>query len=266
MQRRPAFPGKPKLAEHPPATSVKQTVAEQTVKEDVPTASPFPFWRLLILRSIGNFLILFALFGIGATIGPALYYEVQYRINNALGIHYVVATPNEPPSQLGQIKSNEKILVPPDTYFSIVIPRIGAAARVIINVDPNNPTQYLAALKEGVAHAKGSVFPGMNGISYYFSHSTDSFWDVGRYNAIFYLLKDMKIGDPIYIFFKNYRYNYTVTKTEIINPQDVSLLVNAQKVQGQEVVLQTCWPPGTTWKRFMVIAKPSSEATRVVTQ
>lgn len=215
------------------------------------------FLKLFILRSVGNFILLFALFGIFATIGPALYYEARFQLDNLTGTKYVVATPNETPSQLGAISSNEKILTPPDTYFSIVIPKIGASARVIINVDPNNQTQYLAALQKGVAHAKGSVFPGMNGISYYFSHSTDSFWDVGRYNAIFYLLKDMQIGDDVYIYFKNYRYNYKVTQTEILDPSDVSLLVNAQKTNDQEVVLQTCWPPGTTFKRFIVIAKPA---------
>ncbi|HSD98550.1 MAG TPA: sortase [Patescibacteria group bacterium] len=213
------------------------------------------FYKLLLLRSVGNFLVLFALFGIFATIGPALFYEVRFQIDNLTGTQYVVAQ-TDAPNQLKTIQNNQKVLIPPDTYFSIVIPKIGASSRVIINVDPTNEKEYLAALQKGVAHAKGTVFPGMNGISFYFSHSTDSFWDVGRYNAIFYLLKDMQIGDDIYIYFKNYRYNYKVTQTEILDPSDVSLLVNAQKVQDQEVVLQTCWPPGTTWKRFIVIAKP----------
>ena len=212
------------------------------------------FYKLLILRSIGNFLLLFAIFGIGATLGPALYYEVRFQVDQLTGTKYIVAPAVA--SQLGKLSSNEKILTPPDTYFSIVIPAIGAASRVIINVDPNNPTEYLAALKKGIAHAKGSVFPGMPGTSFYFAHSTDNFWDVGRYNAVFYLLKDMHIGDDIYIYFKNYRYNYKVTQTEIIDPQNVDLLVNSQKSKDQRIVLQTCWPPGTTWKRLLVIAKP----------
>lgn len=214
------------------------------------------FYKLLILRSVGNFLVLFALFGIFATIGPALFYEIRFQIDNITGTKYIVANSPSVASQLGSIKSNQHILVPPDTYFSIVIPRIGAASRVIINVDPTNETEYLAALQKGVAHAKGSVFPGQPGTSYYFSHSTDSFWDVGRYNAVFYLLKDMQIGDDVYIFFKNYRYNYKVTQTEILDPNDVSLLVNAQNNKTEQLVLQTCWPPGTTWKRFIVIAQP----------
>lgn len=252
MQRRP---------QHQPAPKKEvKAVAPPVHKASEPTphifsTRPFPFWRLLILRSIGNFLLFFALFGIGATIGPALFYELRFQVDNLTGTKYVVQD-QAVASQLGKLSSNEKILTPPDTYFSIVIPKIGASARVIINVDPTNETDYLAALKKGIAHAKGTVFPGMQGTSFYFSHSTDSFWDVGRYNAIFYLLKDMQIGDNVYIFFKNYRYNYKVTQTEIIDPHDVDLLVNAQNNKEEKVVLQTCWPPGTTWKRFIVIAKP----------
>lgn len=215
------------------------------------------FYKLLILRTIGNFILLFALFGIFATIGPALFYELRFQIDQLTGTKYVV-TDTAAPNQLKNIKNNEKVLIPPDTYFSLIIPKIGASSRVIINVDPTNEKEYLAALQKGVAHAKGSVFPGMPGTSFYFSHSTDSFWDVGRYNAVFYLLKDMQIGDDVYIYFKNNRYNYKVTKTEILDPNDVTLLVNAQNDKTEQVVLQTCWPPGTTWKRFIVIAQPSS--------
>lgn len=249
MQRRPTTTNQQKPPQH-----VAKGEEEQIQPVPTPT-QPFPFWRLLILRSIGNFLVLFALFGIAATIGPALFYEIRFQYDNLTGTKYVVQEANAP-SQLGKIANNEKILTPPDTYFSIVIPKIGAASRVIINVDPTNEKEYLAALQKGIAHAKGSVFPGMKGTSFYFSHSTDSFWDVGRYNAVFYLLKDMQVGDDISIFFKNYRYNYKVTQTEIIDPNDVSLLINAQKNTDEQIALQTCWPPGTTWKRFIVIAKP----------
>ncbi|HEX7042415.1 MAG TPA: class E sortase [Patescibacteria group bacterium] len=235
----------------------EETAKETNLYESFPKEKIF---RFLILKSIGNFLILFALFGVGMTIGPALYYEARFQIDNLMGVKYVVATPQEVKSQLGNISSNAQVITPPDTFFSIVIPKIGASARVIVNVDPNNETEYLAALKKGIAHARGSVFPGMKGTSFYFAHSTDNFWDVGRYNAVFYLLKDLVPGDAIDMFYKNYRYNYTVTDTKIVDPNDVSLLVNSQKDTEEKVVLQTCWPPGTTWKRLLVIAKPTTKS------
>lgn len=214
--------------------------------------------RFLLLRSIGNFLILFALYGVGMTLGPALYYEARFQVDRFTGVQYVVST-IPPASQLGKLENtqNQKILTPPDTLFSIVIPKIGASSRILPNVDSGDEPTYLAALKQGVAHAKGTVFPGMKGTSFFFAHSTDNFWDVGRYNAVFYLLKDMVPGDDVTIFYNNYRYNYKVTQTQILDPSNVDLLINAQKDKDEKVVLQTCWPPGTTWKRFIVIAKPA---------
>ena len=148
-------------------------------------------------------------------------------------------------------------MIPGNTNFWIAIPKIGASAEVIPNVDPGNETEYLAALKKGVAHAKGSVFPGIMGTTYLFAHSTDNFWDVGRYNAVFYLLKDMVPNDAITVFFNNKRYDYSVQSVQIVDPDEVSYLVNAQKTQEQ-LVLQTCWPPGTTLKRLLVVAKPTN--------
>ena len=241
--------------------------------------------RFLILRTIGNFLVLFAIFGIFATFGPALYYEVSFRILEARGVKYVVAathtiptpTPEQvdptvkitptpvpvvPPStgvdNFAQVLSGpkEQVLVPRDTKFSILIPRIGASAKIIPNVDPSKASEFLPILRTGVAHAKGTVFPGKKGNTYLFAHSTDNFWDVGRYNAVFYLLKDLRPGDEVVIFFEHKRYTYVVKETKIVKPSDVSYIVDSQKQDKEVLILQTCWPPGTTWDRLLVFAEP----------
>ena len=136
-----------------------------------------------------------------------------------------------------------------------MIPKIGASAKVIANVDPSDEKKFLPALLQGVAHAQGSVFPGLSGNVYLFAHSADNFWNAGRYNAIFYLLKDLKEGDEVVVFYQGKRYNYYVTGSRIVDPSDVSFITNAQ--QGNEqLILQTCWPPGTTFQRLLVFAKP----------
>lgn len=237
-------------------------------------------FSFLVLRSIGNFLILFAIFGVIATFGPSLYYEAQFRVAQARGISYkVVASLSElkdilakskniktgknlplpkDSQQLSEIltENNERILIPKDTDFSILIPKIGASSPIYSNIDPNNVKEFVPILEKGVAHAKGSVFPGMQGTIYLFAHSTDNFWNIGRYNAVFYLLKDLSFGDEIVLFFENRRYNYAVTDSKIIDPEDVTLLTDSQKIGTQSLILQTCWPPGTTWKRLIVLAKP----------
>ena len=222
--------------------------------------------KFVILRSIGNFLVLFALFGVGATFGPALYYEASFRLIQFKGVEYeVVETQTSPLGQvvrgdapgLSDVLNSEtkQELRAPDTDFSILIPKIGASARIFPNIDPSREESFLPVLQEGVAHSEGTVFPGLSGNIYLFAHSTDNFWDVGRYNAIFYLIKDLSPGDEIVVFFENVRYNYVVSESKIVDGDDVSAITQAQG--GEEtLILQTCWPPGTTWKRLLVFAKP----------
>ncbi|OGH37831.1 MAG: hypothetical protein A3B44_01140 [Candidatus Levybacteria bacterium RIFCSPLOWO2_01_FULL_38_21] len=230
--------------------------------------------RFLILRAIGNFLVLFAIFGVLATFGPALYYEVSFKIVQARGIKYTIV--DNQTSPLGEILKKQKsegsqgisggfaqilagpkeqILIPKDTDFSLLILRLGASAKVFPNIDSSNQNEFLPILQNGVAHARGTVFPGMQGNIYLFAHSTDNFWDVGRYNAVFYLLKDLKPGDDIVIFFENQRHNYAVTESRVVDAKDVSFITQA-KTGKEQIILQTCWPPGTTWKRLLVFAKP----------
>lgn len=222
--------------------------------------------KFLLIRTIGNFLVLFAIFGVVATFGPTLYYEAMFRVAQARGVEYQIAESSSekssnpiPPSDgfanlVGT--SSEEIMIPKDTQFSILIPKLGASAKVFPNVDPTNEVEDIKILQQGVAHAKGTVFPGMDGNIYLFAHSTDNFWNVGRYNAVFYLLKDLQPGDDITVFFEKTRYNYVVEGSKIVDPSDVSGIVDAQKTGKEELILQTCWPPGTTWKRLLVFAKP----------
>lgn len=219
--------------------------------------------KYLILRSIGNFLFLFAIFGVIATFGPALYYEVQFRVIQVRGVHFSVSDTFATKGQEAKNPSfadlmtgaKEQTIVPPDSEFSIVIPKIGAAAKIYPNVDPSDEKNFLPVLLKGVAHAAGSVFPGLSGNVYLFAHSSDNFWDAGRYNAVFYLLKDLKEGDEVVVFYQGQRYNYFVTGSKIVDSSDVSLITNA-KLGNEQLILQTCWPPGTAWKRLMVFARP----------
>ncbi len=228
--------------------------------------------KFVIIRTVGNFLVLFALYGLFATFGPALYYEVSYRVIQARGVHYSVPSST---SKFGELLDREKgithfgnpsfaqvltgsteqILIPPDTEFSIVIPKIGASAKVFPNIDPTDEKAFLPILFKGVAHAQGTVFPGTPGSTYLFAHSTDNFWDVGRYNAVFYLLKDLDVGDEVIVFFHNARHNYIVQDKKIVAPEDTSAILNSHG-GPEQLILQTCWPPGTAWKRLLIYATP----------
>lgn len=232
--------------------------------------------KYLFFRTLGNFLILFMIFGFVATFGPALFFEARFRIEQIRGVKYELADTepsgfakliqqrsqkkgSEGPSLLGSILSGDKlhILTPVSTDFSVVIPKIGANERVTANVDPSNGNEYLDVLRHSVAHAKGTALPGLNGTTYLFAHSADNFWDVGRYNAVFYLLKDLDVNDDVVVFFENKRFNYKVYDKKIVDPTEVGYM-SANLGLGERLILQTCWPPGTAWKRMLVFAKPKN--------
>lgn len=233
--------------------------------------------KFVVVRSLGNFLLLFSLYGVGATFGPALWEETQYQIAHARGVTYRVATESSTvqdtnPETIETVQlaspsgrgfadvlagNKDQILIPKDTNFSIVIPKIGASAAISPNIDPENPGEFLPALQHSIAHAKGTVFPGMPGNVYLFAHSADNWWNVGRYNAVFYLLKNLDPGDEIVVFFEGRRYDYVVREKVITDPGNVSFLTKDHGGPAQ-LILQTCWPPGTTWQRLFVIAEPKN--------
>lgn len=201
------------------------------------------------LRLIGDVMIVISLIGLFLTFGPTLSLEGNYQVRKALKQDYVVndyASPGNPTT------SNE--LVPPNLDFSIIIPTIGAVAPVYTNVDPFNEKEFLAALRHGVAQAKGSVLPGQLGNTYIFAHSTDAFYNVGRYNAIFYLIGKLQANDDIYIYFQGHKYTYKVYDKRVVSPTDVGYLGTLKK-NVNTLTLQTCYPPGTTLKRLVVLAE-----------
>jgi sortase A len=145
-----------------------------------------------------------------------------------------------------------EILTPVDSNFSIVIPKIGANAKVQPNINAADEKIYLDALNKGVAQALGTAFPGEGGHIFLFAHSTDYFWNVGSYNAIFYLLYKLQKNDEVNLFYKGQRYVYQVIGSEVVDPSQVQYLT--RKTNREFLTLQTCWPPGTTLKRLLIFA------------
>jgi sortase A len=153
-----------------------------------------------------------------------------------------------------KVAKAEKVeeITPKDTIFGIVIPKIGANAIVIENVDPFDPAVYQYALTKGVAHAAGSAFPDQRGNVFLFSHSSVNFYEAQRYNSVFYLLDKLLNGDEITIYYQNKPFVYTVTEKKIVLPSDIQYLKG--NGVGQTLTLMTCWPAGTTFKRLLVLA------------
>jgi len=143
---------------------------------------------------------------------------------------------------------------PPVDYedFYISIPKINASAQVF-NTSATNKEEYLDVLKKGVGHVKGTSFPGQGKTIFLFAHSTDASYNIVRYNAVFFLLDKLEPEDDVIVFFNNDIYKYKVTEKIIVSADETKYLT--YKGEKETLILQTCWPPGTIWKRLLVLAE-----------
>ena len=198
------------------------------------------------LNIAGEILIVMSIFGLFLTFGPVISHELTYHTRKVMGVKYTADR------KMGISDDKQIVLEPPNLDFSIIIPEIGAVAPIIANVDPGNPDIFLPALRRGVAHAEGSALPGESGNVYLFAHSTDAFYNVGNNNAVFYLIGKLNKGDEIDIYYKGTKHIYSVDYKKVVEPEASKYLGDISKTNT--LTLQTCYPPGTTLKRLVVVA------------
>jgi len=237
------------------------------IRHHVQKVAKSEYFRVLVLRTLGNFLLFSSLFMIAKTLYSPVREEIKYFINRIIQKKYVVVEKKENiPSEIlsnknGQVKGllaktfkvkQVEVLSPVDPEFSIVVPKIAANSKIFSNTNAVNEKEYLDVLEKGVAHTLGTAFPGEGGHIFLFAHSTDYFWNVGNYNAVFYLLYKLEKGDEVNLFYKGHRYVYRVIGKEVVDSSEVQYLT--RKTNREFLTLQTCWPPGTTLKRLLVFA------------
>lgn len=203
-----------------------------------------------LIKRLGFLSLLISFIGLFVFFSPILTAELRYRLSKS---------PIQPKSKIsgfGQLLwlDEKGILSPADWNFSLMIPKIKINAKVENSVALD---EYETALKTGVAHAKGTSLPDQPGTVYIFGHSTDYPWNITRYSAYFYPLRYLNEGEEVIIAYQGKLFLYKVEEKKIVEAKDLEYLVsqNGEK----RLVLQTCWPPGTAWKRLIIIASPINE-------
>jgi LPXTG-site transpeptidase (sortase) family protein len=174
---------------------------------------------------------------------------IRYRIavneiNNQINRAQIVPTPT--PLPLAEQKQE----------YNITIPKILAFANIADNVDPFSRDEYLKVLGSGlIAQAKGSSDPGFGAghTTYLFAHSTTESLNMLRNNSVFYLLGELNDGDVIFIVKNGINYTYKVYKQLVVNADQIEYLKYTE-ADKEVLILQTCWPIGTNWKRLLVFA------------
>ncbi len=148
-----------------------------------------PSWRRRVVFGLGTGLFLWGLATLTFFYAPLAKAYLRYKLTPR---KEEISLP-PPPVETSQsaIKSD----------FYLFIPKIKASAKIYADTPVDNREAYLEILKRGVAHAKGSAFPGGEKTIYLFAHSTHAPFDIVRYNAVFFLLNELQNDDLIIIFY-----------------------------------------------------------------
>lgn len=211
-------------------------------------------------RAFALGLIALSLGGIMGPLIPSLRLEGGYaytRLGRAISdkrqVTSVKPLPKAVPVVFNPLKTEDGASIDPvNKDFSLIVPKVGINTAVIPAVDPTDPREYGEALKKGVAHASTSYFPDEDGTVYLFSHSTNYDWFVSDLNAVFYLLKNLSEGDLVVIFYKGTQYTYKLREKRVVKPTETSYLIPQKGTKT--LILQTCWPPGSTAERLLLFA------------
>jgi sortase A len=151
------------------------------------------------------------------------------------------------------VNPNAEVTVGPEP--KLIIPKINVDVPVTYDIG-NDYNSQMAAMTNGVAQFAipgADSHPGQIGNTVIAGHSSNDLLDGGDYKFIFAQLDKLNIGDTIYANYNSKRYTYTVTKKEVVKPNEVSKLV--YPTTKPILTLLTCTPVGTSLNRLLVTAE-----------
>lgn len=210
-------------------------------------------WKKIVFN-IGSAIFVLSFFGLFYLYQPLVKSWLNYKHIDQSKITYtnnILISPTVSPKT---IDKKPEILL---NNFDISIPKIGAESKVVTNVSPIDRNEYIKILNENViAHSNLSSLPnqGVGTMTYLFAHSSQQNITSVRNNSVFYLLGELNEGDIFFINYKGSNFTYKVYMKKIITTQESEYL-NYTDSEKEIVILQTCWPIGTNWKRLLVFAE-----------
>lgn len=213
------------------------------------------------IRTIAFFGILFIFF-FGVINYQAYYLKANYFWNTVLfGKQPNQLSTSKPISSIGisDIKSSkddgqqkaimDQFLLKYVPNNTLIVPSIGIKAPIIWNSPIDN---IISDLKNGVAHYAGTALPGENGNVFITGHSSNYWWDDGKFKQVFALLDSVHVGERIYLTYKDQPYVYTIEDSKVVKPSAIEVL---NPLVHSVVTLMTCTPVGTTLNRRIVQAR-----------
>lgn len=207
---------------------MKKKISNKIVR----TRFPLPLVLATLSLASGFLILCFVFF-------PILWLEVRYAARSFTTSSQKTTTLSPTPVK------------PASSDFGIVIPKIHANAPVVKDVDAFNSQVYQQSLSKGIAHARGTSTPDIAGNTFLFAHSAQNWLNANRYNAVFYLLYKLEKGDAFSVYYKGKEYIYKVEEKRTVSAETVEVMKSS--AYPRSVTLMTCWPPGTTLQRLIVV-------------
>lgn len=131
----------------------------------------------------------------------------------------------------------------------LIIPKISVEIPVIYSIKTYDEDTIQAGLERGAVHYGSTALPGQIGNNVIVGHSASNFFNRGDYKYAFVLLNHLEKNDTFILHYKGTRYVYKVTKKQIVQPNDFSLI---QPTSKPVTTLITCYPTGTSKQRLVI--------------
>ena len=168
-----------------------------------------------------------------------------------IGTVYSYISPGDRVVSPAILEAGTNLNVGPES--KVIIPKINVEVPVVYDEPSYDDREVQAALERGVVHYGNTAVPGEIGNNVIVGHSSNSIWNDGKYKFAFVLLDRLDNGDTFMLNYEGQQYVYEVYEKRVIEPDDFSVL--NQDVDEPIVTLITCTPPGTSWRRLIVVAR-----------
>jgi sortase A len=126
---------------------------------------------------------------------------------------------------------------PGSAIASLSIPRLQLSAVVLQGADPQT-------LRRGPGHIEDTAFPGEPGNVAIAGHRDSFFWP----------LRNVRIGDDVFLETSNGPFHYRVTSVRVVPPRDVSVLAPTRDATLTLITCYPFWILGQAPDRFVVRA------------
>lgn len=131
----------------------------------------------------------------------------------------------------------------PTASYTISVPALKIEKAIVSTTDHD--------LSQHLINYNGTSIPPEKGNAVIFGHSTlPQLFKAGDYKTIFANLYKLKVGDQIYVNLDKISYLYKIYNIAVVDPTDNSIFT--QNYNDSFLIIVTCTPPGTTWKRLVI--------------